>query len=181
MKHIKLFEQFVNEAKIDLVKYVKDASKKIFARGGNGQNVLDYTLELAQYIESTKKEGDDDWYGPMSTGLFQNLVNSMGLDDIEHNNTSGIKSKKKPEIWRGPSDITAEVESSIKRVKANGGNSDAWAKPAFELAGHLESYAMGAIKGSPMEDGFYTNGTLSAFLRLVAEMGTESIQHAKSK
>jgi hypothetical protein len=182
MKHIKLFEQFVNEANnISLVSYTKDISKKIFAKGGNGQNVLDYTLELAQYLDNTKKPGDDGWYGPMTTGLFQNLVNAMGLDDIEHNNVSGVKSKKKPEIWRGPSNLSAEVESAVKMVKSKGGSTGEWDKAALELADHLQNYMAGASRPSPQEDGFYTNNSLSAFLRLVAEIATENIKNLKVK
>ena len=63
MKHIKLYEEFINEASSEYVKYVKDASKKIFAKGGNGQNVLDYLLDLGKYIDSTIDPKADKWYG----------------------------------------------------------------------------------------------------------------------
>jgi len=176
MKHIQLFEQFINESKLDLVKYTKDASKKIFARGGNGQNVLDYMVDLAKYIDSAQTTGANNAYGSQTPSLFQNLVNSMGLDDIEHNNISGKKSSKKPEVWRGASSLVGVTNDAIKRVKSNGGNDAGWGKATLELAGHLESYMMGAKHAGPGEDGFYTPNTLSAFTRLVDDIAMENIK-----
>jgi len=176
MKHIQLFEQFINEAKIDHVKYVKDASKKIFAKGGNGQNVLDYLLDLGKYVNSTIDPKADEWYGPQTSALFQNLVNSMGLDDIEHNNVSGKKSRKKPEAFRGASDLIAVTNDAIKRAKTNGGNDTGWGGATLELAGHIQSYRVGAGNAGPGEDGFYTASTLSAFTRLVDDIAMENIK-----
>ena len=180
MKHIQLFEQFINEGKNDYVKYVKDASKKIFARGGNGQNVLDYLTDLGKYIDSTIDPKADKWYGPQTPSLFQNLVNSMGLDDIEHNNISGKKSSKKPEAWRGATSLVGVTNDAIKRVKTNGGNDTGWGDAALELAGHLESYMMGAKNAGPGEDGFYTPNTLSAFTRLIDDISIENIKNNKA-
>ena len=176
MKHIQLFEQFINEAKLDLVKYTKDASKKIFARGGNGQNVLDYAADLAKYIDSAQTTGANNAYGSQTASLFQNLVNAMGLDDIEHNNVSGKKSSKKPEAFRGASDLVALTNDAIKRAKSNGGNDNGWGEAALELAGHLQAYKVGAGNVGPGEDGFYTASTLSAFTRLVDDIAMENIK-----
>lgn len=176
MKHIKLFEQFVNESKTDYVKYVKEASKKIFARGGNGQNVLDNALDLAKYINSAIDPKADQWYGPQYPSLFQDLINNMGLDDIEHNNVSGKKSSKKPEAFRGASDLVSVTNDAIKRAKSNGGNDTGWGKAALELAGHLQSYKVGANNSGPGEDGFYTAATLSCFTRLVDDIAMENIK-----
>jgi hypothetical protein len=180
MKHIQLFEQFINESKIDLVKYTKDASKKIFVKGGNGQNVLDYLLDLGKYIDSTIDPKADQWYGPQTPSLFQNLVNSMGLDDIEHNNISGKKSSKKPEAFRGASDLIAVTNDAIKRAKANGGNDAGWGDAALELAGHLQAYKVGAGNAGPSEDGFYTPNTFSAFTRLIDDISIENIKNNKA-
>jgi hypothetical protein len=176
MKHIQLFEQFINEAKLDLVKYTKDASKKIFAKGGNGQNVLDYMVDLGKYIDSTIDPKADQWYGPQTPSLFQDLVNSMGLDDIEHNNISGKKSSKKPEAFKGASDLVSLTNDAIKRAKSNGGNDIGWGKAALELAGHLQDYKVGASNPGPGEDGFYTAPTLSIFTRLVDDIAMENIK-----
>lgn len=175
MKHVKLFEQFVNESKTDYVKYVKDASKKIFARGGNGQNVLDNTLDLAKYINSAIDPKADQWFGPQYPSLFQELVNSMGLDDIEYNNIDD-KGGKKPEAFRGAGDLVALTNDAIKRAKSNGGNDKGWGKAALELASHLQSYRVGANNAGPGEDGFYTGPTLSAFTRLVDDIAMENIK-----
>ena len=179
MKHIQLFEQFINEGKNDYVKYVKDASKKIFARGGNGQNVLDYLTDLGKYIDSTIDPKADKWYGPQTPSLFQELVNGMGLDDIEHNNISGVKSSKKPEAFRGASDLIALTNDAIKSAKTNGGNDAGWGKAALELAGHLQAYKVGAGNPGPGEDGFYTASTLSTFTRLVDDIASENIKKNK--
>lgn len=180
MKHIQLFEEFVNEAKTDLVKYVKDASKKIFAKGGNGQNVLDNCLDLAEYIDGAQKPGDDDWYGPVTVSLFMDLINNMGLDDIEHNNISGEKSSKKPEVFTGASDLVALTKDSIKLAKNGGGNVSGWDKAALELAGHLDSYKAGADNPGPGEDGFYTAPTLRIFTRLIGDIAMENIKNNKA-
>ena len=179
MKHIQLFEQFINESKTDYAKYVKEASKKIFARGGNGQNVLDYLLDLGKYINGAIDPKADQWYGPQYPSLFQELVNNMGLDDIEHNNISGKKSSKKPEAFRGASDLVALTNDAIKRAKSNGGNDTGWGKAALELAGHLESYKVGANNPGPGEDGFYTATTLRVFTRLVDDIAMENIKSSR--
>ena len=179
MKHIKLYEEFINEAKLDLVKYTKDASKKIFAKGGNGQNVLDYMVDLGKYIDSTIDPKADQWYGPQTPSLFQDLVNGMGLDDIEHNNVSGKKSSKKPEAFRGANDLVALTNDAIKRAKSNGGNDTGWGNAALELAGHLQAYKVGAGNPGPGEDGFYTASTLSTFTRLVDDIAAENIKKNK--
>lgn len=179
MKHIQLFEQFVNEAKTDLVKYVKDASKKIFAKGGNGQNVLDNCLDLAEYINGTQKPGDEDWYGPATVSLFMDLINNMGLDDIEYNNIDD-EGGKKPEAFRGAGDLVALTNDAIKRAKSNGGNDKGWGKATLELAGHLQSYRVGVGNAGPGEDGFYTGRTLSAFTRLVDDIAMENIKNNKA-
>lgn len=176
MKHIQLFEQFINEAKTDLVKYVKDASKKTFAKGGNGQNILDYTIDIAKYIQSYDK--GEDAYGTQTVPFFMRLVDSMGLDDVAHNNISGKKPAKK-DIFRGPSDLVDVVNSAIKMAKMRGGTGKGWDKATLELAAHLQDYKQGRESNGPSEDGFYGSSTLSTFTRLVDMLSTDDANNNK--
>lgn len=89
--NIKTFENYINEAAEDLVKYVKSAASKTDMGGGNGQNLLDNAMELASHIESYQKgrdnrgHGEDGFYGPATVSLFKRLVDQMSADDIKWN------------------------------------------------------------------------------------------------
>jgi hypothetical protein len=77
--------------KADLEDYVKDASKRCFAGGGNGENLLQYGLpEVASMIDSntlgiTPEEG---WYSQSTMDAFKKLVDAMVKDEIENNNVN---------------------------------------------------------------------------------------------
>lgn len=94
MKHIKLFEEHLNEAfsSEELYKYVKDVANKTFKGGGNGQNLLDSAIELANHIDNyrqgrdTKGYEEDGFYGAATVTLFKRLVDQMSADDIKNNN-----------------------------------------------------------------------------------------------
>ena len=91
-------ESKVNEAVANLVKYVEDASAKTFKAGGNGQNLLDNAMELADHIESYQKGRDthgyeeDGFYGPATITLFKRLVDQMSADDIKDNQADKYES-----------------------------------------------------------------------------------------
>lgn len=121
MKHIKVYEDFVNESKVgidyaeslvneyneavtneavtDLVKYVETASEKTFKGGGNGQNLLDNAMELASHIEDyeigrpTRGYEEDGFYGPATVTLFKRLVDQMSADDIKNNQADKYESR----------------------------------------------------------------------------------------
>ena len=93
MKHIKLFEEHANEAfsNEELYKYVKDVANKTFKGGGNGQNLLDSAIELANHIDNYRQGRDfileeDGFYGAATVTLFKRLVDQMSADDIKNNN-----------------------------------------------------------------------------------------------
>jgi hypothetical protein len=63
----------------ELQKYLKVASDRAFAGGGNGVNITDYGLsEVAIYI-------DQDIYTNETKNLFKKLVDSMVKDEIKNN------------------------------------------------------------------------------------------------
>lgn len=81
-----------NIAKISLPAYVKLASDKTFEQGGNGQNLLTYTMELAEFIEDNlvgrqafNVHEEDGFYNQDTVTLFKELVDSMSNNDIEFN------------------------------------------------------------------------------------------------
>jgi hypothetical protein len=102
MEKLTSFEEFlngpVNESKInegidehELSKYVKSASDKTFKGGGNGQNLLDNALALADFIDSYRKGRntrgyeEDGFYEVGTVDLFKKLVDQMSKDDMKNN------------------------------------------------------------------------------------------------
>lgn len=97
MKHVKLFEDFANEAQFinestDLVKYLDNVIKKTEKGGGNAIN-FDMAKELANHIESYKHDakipppGEPGYYSATTIELFTKLLDSMMKDEIEGNNS----------------------------------------------------------------------------------------------
>jgi hypothetical protein len=78
-----------------LVDYVKAASERCFAGGGNGENLLQYGLpEVAAMIDNNlinagrPSPEEDGFYTPATTTAFKKFVDSIVKDEIENNNTS---------------------------------------------------------------------------------------------
>lgn len=103
----------VNEAvSVDeLQKYVKDASNKTFKGGGNGQNLLDSAMELAEHIDTYRQgrasngPGEDGFYSPATVTLFKKLIDQLSKDDMTNNRMD--ESKSKP-IFEGVVDLTKQ-------------------------------------------------------------------------
>lgn len=118
----------VNEAVVDLQKYVDDASKKTFKNGGNGQNLLDNAMELAYHIgenqvgRDTRGYEEDGWYEPATVALFKKLVDSMSADDIKNNSedqyesvvTEGRSINKIQKEW---SEVTTKMKAGVEEWK----------------------------------------------------------------
>ena len=118
----------VDEAVVNLVKYVDDVSQKTFKNGGNGQNLLDNAMELASHIEEnqvgrdTRGYEEDGWYEPATVALFKKLVDSMSADDIKNNSedqyesvvTEGRSINKIQKEW---SEVTTKMKSGVEDWK----------------------------------------------------------------
>jgi hypothetical protein len=86
-----------NESKVTegkdsaLQDYVNATSQKTFKGGGNGQNLLDSAMELANHIDNYRQGRDtrgyeeDGFYGPLTITAFKKLVDQMSADDIKNN------------------------------------------------------------------------------------------------
>ena len=84
-------EIYFEDKKQDLEDYVKDASKRCFAGGGNGENLLQYGLpEVASMIDSNTlgKTPEEGWYSQSTMDAFKKLVDAMVKDEIENNNVN---------------------------------------------------------------------------------------------
>jgi len=74
--------------------YVKSAADKCFELGGNGQNILDGTKELAlfidSYLETSPRQGPEEegFYTQATAIAFKKLIDSMVNDEIKNNNAS---------------------------------------------------------------------------------------------
>lgn len=85
-------ESVVTEGKDSALQdYVEAASQKTFKGGGNGQNLLDGAMELANHIDNYRQGRDtrgyeeDGFYGPLTITAFKKLVDQMSADDIKNN------------------------------------------------------------------------------------------------
>lgn len=138
----------VNEAVVDLQKYVEDASKKTFKNGGNGQNLLDNAMELARHIDSytlgrnTRGYEEDGFYEPVTIALFKKLVDSMSADDIKNNSEDQYESVEVNEarslnkIQKDFTAVTSEMSEVVLKWKDAKGSGDA--KAAANLLARLK-------------------------------------------
>ena len=138
-------ESVTNEGVANLVKYVEDAAQKTFKNGGNGQNLLDNTMELASHIEEnqvgrdTRGYEEDGWYEAGTVALFKKLVDSMSADDIKNNSEDTYESKI--DEARSIKKIEKEYSQTVADMKAT---VDKW-KAAEE--GELKTSLLDKLKG----------------------------------
>jgi len=85
---VQVDEAAVNEAATDLQSYVKKASEKCFAGGGNGENLLGYGLpEAAGQIDAyLKGPRNEDWiYTDKTATAFIKFIDTMVEEEIKNN------------------------------------------------------------------------------------------------
>ena len=93
------YESVVTEGKDSALQdYVNATSQKTFKGGGNGQNLLDGAMELANHIDNYRQGRDtrgyeeDGFYGPLTITAFKKLVDQMSADDIKNNQADKYES-----------------------------------------------------------------------------------------
>lgn len=132
----------VNEATVDLHKYVQDVSKKTFKGGGNGQNLLDNALDLANHIDSYQKGrsgfGEDGFYEAGTVSAFKKLVDSMSADDIKNNNIDDMMESNNvneaveqysPEIEKELMSLLALAIKKLDITNVKGIRQSSWGRP----------------------------------------------------
>ena len=92
-KNNPLLKEVVNTGN-ELINYLESAVQKCFDRGGNGQNLIDNTGELAafldQYMETARRTGPEEggFYTQATAVAFKKLIDAMLNDEIKNNNAS---------------------------------------------------------------------------------------------
>jgi hypothetical protein len=124
-------ESVVTEGKDSALQdYVNATSQKTFKGGGNGQNLLDGAMELANHIDNYRQGRDtrgyeeDGFYGPLTITAFKKLVDQMSADDIKNNQADKYESV----VTEGRvKQFEMDLENMIKEIKRGYG----WIDPEF--------------------------------------------------
>ena len=92
-KNNPLLKEVVNTGN-ELINYLESAVQKCFDRGGNGQNLIDHTGDLAafldQYMETAHRNTPEEpgFYTQATAIAFKKLIDAMLNDEIKNNNAS---------------------------------------------------------------------------------------------